>query len=785
MNFMKYDLGKENFKNWIVCENDFSDKYLGKCESIMCLGNGYLGLRSSTEEKYVGETRNMFVAGTFNKFEDEVTELPNVADLVEINIYINGKRFNLIEGTVKNYKRYLNLKTGELTREFIWSTEENKDIKFEFKRFVSLDNLHVIGQRVTIIPLEKDITIKIQSGINGQVSNTGAQHFMEGDKRVYDGKFIQYTETTTESKIDFVLNTTHNFEINNKEVNPKSLVAMDRRKVYYNYEIDVKANEEYKIEKISNVYTSRDRECENLSYEELKETSLNNIKEISKIGYDKLQNQSANAWEDKIWSKSNITIESENDYEQLAIRFAQYHLVVMTPAHDNRMNIGAKGLSGEGYKGHTFWDTEIFMLPYFIYNDPKTARSLLEYRYLTLNGARKKAKENGYEGAQFPWESAWLEDGEVTPVWGAADIVTGEPTKIWTGFIEIHVTSDVVYGTWHYYNVTKDQDFMDKCGYEIIFDCATFWQSRLEWNTDKNIYEINGVIGPDEYKEHVNNNAFTNYTAKWNLDLAMTYYNELKENRCELFNSLNEKLNLDENFKKWSDKVNKIYLPKPNEDNVIPQDDTYLTREIIDLTKYKNQENIGTFFNDYNMEQANNIQVSKQADIMVLFLLLEDLFSEEVKKANWDYYEPKTLHDSSLSLSTHCTLANDLGDSNLAYKLFKKACDIDLGPNMKTSDAGIHGASLGGVWQCVVNGFGGVRMINGNLRINPSLPKTWKKLSFPLNWHGDVLNICIENNTLTVINTTNKNKEIKFIHKNEEYTLKQQIAIDLKEKIFA
>ena len=201
---------------------------------------------------------------------------------------------------------------------------------------------------------------------------------------------------------------------------------MDRRKVYYNYDLSVKENETLAIEKISNVFTSRDKECEKISYEELKEFSLENIKKECIIGYEKLQAKSANAWEDKIWSKCNIKIDSQNDYEQLAIRFAQYHLVVMTPAHDNRMNIGAKGLSGEGYKGHTFWDTEIFMLPYFIYTDPKVAKSLLEYRYLTLAGARKKAKENGYEGAQFPWESAWLEDGEVTPEWGSADVITGK-----------------------------------------------------------------------------------------------------------------------------------------------------------------------------------------------------------------------------------------------------------------------------------------------------------------------------------------------------------------------
>lgn len=779
MTFMKYDLGVGEYKNWVICENSFDNRTLGKSESIMCLGNGYLGLRSATEECYVGETRDMLIAGTFNKFDEEVTELPNAADLTQIDIYINGEIFNLIQGEISDYSKSLNLKTGELKRGFVWSNKNSGKIKFEFKRFVSLKNLHLIGQYITITPLEKDIDIKIKSGINGQVSNTGAQHFSEGDKRVYEGKYIQYTQKTIESKIDFVLNTTHKFKLNEEEITPDAIVAMDRRKVFYNYDLSVQSMKTFTIEKVSNVFTSRDKECEKLCYDELKEYSLQNIKDECIKGYDTLKLESKKAWDENIWSRGNIVINSKDDYEQLAIRFAQYHLVVMTPAHDNRMNIGAKGLSGEGYKGHTFWDTEIFMLPYFIYTDPKVAKSLLEYRYLTLGGARRKARENGYEGAQFPWESAWLEDGEVTPIWGSADIVTGKPEKIWTGFIEIHVTSDVVYGTWHYYNATKDQEFMDNCGYEIIFDCATFWQSRFEWNEEKNIFEINCVIGPDEYKEHVDNNAFTNYTAKWNLYLAIQYYNELKNNRPELFNKLNTKLNLDDNVKKWKEKKEKIYLPKPNEENVISQDDTYLSKEIIDLTKYKNQTNIGSFFKEYNMKQANEIQVSKQADIMVLFLLLEDLFSEEVKKANWDYYEPKTLHDSSLSLSTHCTLANDLGHTDLAYKLFRQACDIDLGPNMKTSDAGIHAASLGGIWQCIVNGFGGVRMINGSLRINPTIPDNWENLEFPINWHGDKLIVKIDKDKLKIENITKNNAHIKFIHKNNEYVLKDKIIIDL------
>jgi len=226
--------------------------------------------------------------------------------------------------------------------------------------------------------------------------------------------------------------------------------------------------------------------------------------------------------------------------------------------------------------------------------------------------------------------------------------------------------------------------------------------------------------------------------------------------------------------------VNKIYLPQPREgDLLIAQDDTYLDLEIIDLTKYKNQENVGLMFKDYNLKQVNKIQVSKQADIMVLFYLLEDLFSAEVKKANWEYYEPKTLHDSSLSLSTHSVLASDMGDKEMAYGLFRKATEIDLGPNMKTSDHGIHAASLGGIWQCVVNGFGGVRMLNGQLRIEPKLPDAWDSLSFRINWHGDLLEVGVKHDEFRLVKATGVNESVEVIHKGEIYVLVDDLVIKL------
>lgn len=775
---MNYNLGKNELENWIFEENAFSANTLGKCEAIMCLGNGYMGMRSTTEEKYLNEVRNLFVSGTFNKFDEyEVTELPNVADVTAIDIKVDGERFSLEFGELKEYSRTLNLKTAELRRELTWVSPKGKEVRFLFKRFISLENLHLICTKLEVTPIGCEIDFEMSSGINAQMSNTGAQHFHEGDRRIYDKKYVQLIQTTTESNIDFVITTVHNVKVGETFLE-NAVMNMDRRKVWLTYKAQLKAGQTLTAEKVSNIFTSRDKELENSNLDKIKEIAVNDLRKESAKRYEKLLVESANKWDKDIWSNYNFELEGENGFDLLAIRFAIYHLTVMTPAHDSRMGIGAKGLSGEGYKGHSFWDTEIFILPFFIYSNPKVAKSLLEYRYKGLEGARKKAAENGYEGAMYPWEAAWPSDGEVTPVWGAVDIVTGKQTKIWSGFIEQHITSDISNAVWQYYMITGDEEFMNSYGYEILFDTARFWISRLEWNEEKQEYHINDVIGPDEYKEHVNNNAFTNYMAKHNIDLAMEYCEKLRNTDVDLYNKLNEKLNLERSMKLWKERVGKIYIPIPNEDGIIAQDDTYLSKEIIDLTKYKNQDKVGSLFLDYNLEQVNNIQVSKQADIMILFYLLEDKFSNEIKKKNYDYYEAKTLHDSSLSLSTHCILANDLGDYDLAYDLFRRATEIDLGPAMNTSDHGIHAASLGGIWQCVVMGFAGVRMLGGKLRVNPKLPKAWNKLKFPIHWKGDVLEIEICNGELTIVSSGDK--EVTLSVYDKEYSFVGNLKVNLK-----
>lgn len=765
---IKYDKGKGKFKNWIVSETEFDINHLAKCESIFCLGNGYMGIRSATEENYVGQHKNTFISGTFNKFSDnEPTELPNVPDLVTIDIFIDNEIFNLTKGKFYNYERKLNIKTAELIRSFKWKNSAGKIFLFSFKRFVSQKNLHLFATKVEIKAVNKNAKIKFRSGINGQVTNSGDQHFIEGVKRIYQDKYIQMLQKTSQSKIDFVFNTTHNFSINNIKKKLKPHFSMARRIVDITYEKSLQKGQTICLEKISNIYTSRDTDSLNKSLLQIKEISLSAIIDNSAKGYDVLFTESKNELL-KIWKQIEIKIEG-NDYTQTIVNFALYHLLMMTPKHDNRCGIGAKGLSGEIYKGHSFWDTEIFILPVFIYLLPKVAKSLLEFRFNSLPGARKKAKENGYSGAMYPWESAWIDDGEATPIWAGADIVTGQTMKCWTGFIEQHISSDIAFAVWQYFKITGDKDFMERYGYEIIFDTAIFWGSRIEWNEKKCKYHIYDVIGPNEYKEHINNDAFTNYMAHWNIEKAIHYCSKLKSENFDVYCRLNKKLSLKKNIKILKDKVDKIFLPPVNNERIIPENDSFLNLSKIDLSKYKNQKNVGSIFKDFNLDQINEIQVCKQASVVMLLYLLNNKFDKETKISNFKYYEPKTLHDSSLSLAIHSILASDVADKPLAYKLFEKASKIDFGQNMDSSNEGIHAASLGGIVQIIICGFAGVRMVGGNLHINPNLPDKFDSIKFSIYWQSNKLEIIITKLDLSIFNHGKEN--VTFYRNNQKYLI--------------
>ena len=732
---IKYNVSGNPF---VIEDDTFDSEYFGKTEVIMALGNGYLGTRSTHEENYPYQIRNTFINGTFNKSTPaEVTELPNFPDVIQLIIKIDGERMDLMRCEYHDYHKQLHMDQALLVRRF--NVDINgKKIETRFERFVSWSNHHLIGSRVALTSSD-DVDVEIISTIDGTQTNSGAMHFTDAYLSIIDENIIFYKTQTTESKIDVNI---HLKSVANQS-HTKIQKHTHRRMAQVSHFYQLQKNKVLSFDRLAVYQTSRD----------LVPVSSDGVKTILNQSYDRLFKDHLQSVKD-YWAQQQIVIDSTDGFNQVTGLFAQYHLKIMTPYHDERLGVGAKGLTGEGYKGHSFWDTEIFIFPYFLYTDPSVARNLLKFRYLGLEKAKEKAQKNGYKGAQFPWEMAWHSDGEVTPEWGAIDVKTGKPTKIWSGFIEQHITSDIIYALIRYLEVTKDFEFLKEHGLEMIFETAIFWATRAEYNGAKDVYEINDVIGADEYKEHINNNAFTNYMAHFNLRTAVEYYDQYKDQPWAKV--VIEKTQWLDYIKQVKEVLENIYLPQPNEEGIIPQDDTYLTLPNLDITPYKAHPQVGTIFHEYSLSQINKLQVSKQADVLMLWHLFPEQFSHETLRKNFIYYESRTLHDSSLSLSTHAVLANQLSEDALAEGLFKKAANIDLGPNMKSSDHGIHAASIGGIWQIIFFGFCGIRLMNESLVIRPKLPKNIQGIMIPVVVSQEKYRLSIRSNEIIIFDKNEK-----------------------------
>lgn len=734
---MKYDAQP---LGWVVAEDVFNAGHIAKCESIFAQGNGYMNLRNALEENYVGQRRGAFIAGTFNKaLPDEVTELPNLPDVTELRLTVNGERFSMETGTTENYCRKLDLRTGETERTLVWTSPAGARLALRLRRFVSLAREHLAAFCAEITALNGPADLVLESGIDSRVTNTGSQHCSEGEKRLVDGSILQLACRTCQSNIPVTIHCTHRFSASPAH----SLPVMERRRFVQRFAFRLEAGATLRMDKLACYCTGRDLtfaafgrmngvEDEQLVLAE----GLSVLRQARARCYEELLEESAARWTD-YWNKNDVRVDSPDPMDQLGLRFALYHLNIMVKRDDPRVGIGAKGMTGEGYKGHSFWDTEMFLLPHYLLTDPPAARTLLEYRWRSLPGAFKKARENDWQGAMFPWESAWLTDGEVTPLFGAADVVTGQSIPILTGMLEHHITADVAWAVWLYYLATGDDDFMEKFGCDLLVNTACFWASRLEWKRDAGRFEICNVIGPDEYKEHVDNNAFTNYLAAENLRVASLVIGRMRRDWPAAWAALSTRHDLPALAADFDAKRQKMYLPCPRpEDGLVPQNDQYLQLEQVDLSRYKAQAGVSSIYEDYSPAQMNKLMVSKQADLVMLLRVMPDLFDPETRRKNFLFYESRTLHDSSLSHGQHCVLAAWMGLDEMALDLYRHAAAIDLGPNPSSSDEGIHSASMGNVWQCAVCGFAGLRWAGEQLVLENHLPASWKSLEFSLEWRG-------------------------------------------------
>jgi kojibiose phosphorylase len=436
--------------------------------------------------------------------------------------------------------------------------------------------------------------------------------------------------------------------------------------------------------------------------------------------------------------------------------------------NDPMVSIAAKALHGEGYKGHVFWDTEIFMLPFFIYVYPQAARTLLMYRYNMLDAARKNATLNGYKGAQYPWESADTGEEE-TPKWGFD--YKGNPVRIWTGDLEHHITADIAFAVWEFFRATEDIEFMLNYGAEVIFETARFWVSRCEYVKELDRYEINNVIGPDEFHEHVDNNAYTNYLAKWNIKKGLELINMLKEKYPEHYYAISNKICLtNEEIEKCKKVEEKIYIPYDKDKKLIEQFEGYFDKKDYVIDKF-DENNMPIWPEGVDITRLGDTQLIKQADVVMLMLLLGEEFDEETKRINYEYYEKRTMHKSSLGPSMYAIMGLKVGDHKNAYQSFMRSANVDLVDNQGNTKEGLHAASAGGTWQVAVFGFGGMEIDKeGILNINPWLPEKWDKLSYKVFWKGNLIEVIVTKEDVSVKKLEGKGN-IKVKVKGKEITL--------------
>jgi kojibiose phosphorylase len=451
----------------------------------------------------------------------------------------------------------------------------------------------------------------------------------------------------------------------------------------------------------------------------------------------------AEAWA-KEWARTDVVIEGD-DEAQLALRFNLFQMLIAAPRHDDRVNIGAKSLSGFGYRGHAFWDTEIFMLPLFTYTAPHIAKNLLNYRHRLLPAARANAQAKGYEGALFPWESADTGE-EVTPAWAPHYSDKTKLVRIWTGDIEIHISADIAYAAHQYWRATGDEEWYAARGAELILDTAKYWASRAEWKAEAGRYEYTDVIGPDEYHEHVDNNAFTNRLAQWNLQTALEALEWLQQHAPERARELVAQLDLSEaRLRQWREVIAKLHLPV-GPDGLIEQFDGYFKRQDVDLRALEPRAQSAQEI--FGIEGCNATQILKQPDVLMLQFLLRDRFSDEAVRVNYAYYDPRTDHTygSSLGPSIMAIMACEVGRPEAAYEHFIRAARADLRDVRGNAKDGIHAASAGGTWQAVVFGFAGLRVRPEGWSVNPRLPSHWKRLAFKFFHRGQLQQVDLRAN---------------------------------------
>lgn len=727
---------------WIIKDNNLDTKCLLKNESIYNVANGYLGVRGNFEEDYPegfqtirGTYINAFYENTpiaygekAYAFPETMQKIVNVTDAQNINIIIDNEKFSLFQGKVKSFERYLDMSVGCYIREIHWESPKGRELKIKITRLASLRYLELFAIHYEIERINFDGEIILESSVNGDVKNfidtgdprvsAGHANILQVDSVTVDKNIIQVLSHANNSGGSIAVTTCHrlntscelHFIKDDKSAEGVFRIPLSNKKVEFT---------KY------NIYTDSRR------YESPRDSGIILLERISAKSFRELLEEQS-SYLRGFWSIADIHVEGDEALQQ-CLRYNMYQLL-QSVGKDSVSNIAAKGLSGEGYEGHYFWDTEIYILPFFTLCCPELAKQLLKYRYTILEHAKKRSRELGHKkGAAYPWRT-----------------ITGEECSSYfpAGTAQYHINGDIAYSYVQYYLATGDMDFIKNFGAEVIFETARIWLEIGHF--DKGFFKIDAVTGPDEYTAIVNNNYYTNVMAKYNLKWASKLYHQLFEEDKELLQHLCKKISLEkEEIHIFERAYTSMYLPYNEDYKINPQDDSFLSKAIWNFEdtpadKYP-------LLLNYHPLTIYRYQVLKQADTVLAHFLAEDEVDFDTIKNSYDYYEKITTHDSSLSSAVYSIMASKVGYYKKAYDYFIETARLDLDDTHGNTKDGLHTANMGGTWMSVVYGFAGLRIKEDCISLNPRLPKEWKGLKFKFLYKGACVSVDIQGNR-TIIN---------------------------------
>lgn len=754
----------EKIDEWKIIQDKIEFEENRLAESIMSLGNGYMGMRGNYEESYSKDShRGSYIAGVWypdktrvgwwkNGYPEYFGKVPNSVNYIGIKVFIDDKELDLATCEVKDFYRELDMKNGVLTRKFI-ANIDNKEIEVNIVRFLSISRKELAVIKYDVKALNFDGKIKFVPYLDSNVANEDSNYEEEFWTGVdsysnnLEGSVVASTKENNFNTPVFTIAANMNIKVNGNidNINHSNSNRYSENEI----EMSISKGEIVGIEKYITIVSTRDYEKSQLIKESKKILDEETIK-----GYETLYKEHCEAW-NKRWETADIKIDGDILAQQ-GIRYNLFQLFSTYYGEDSRLNIGPKGFTGEKYGGATYWDTEAYCLPVYLgVADKQVSKNLLEYRYNQLEPAKTQAKKLGLEGALYPMVT--FNGEECHNEWEIT-------------FEEIHRNGTIVYAIYNYTNYTGDYSYIKERGIDVIVEVARFWASRVHLSTRKDKYMIHGVTGPNEYDNNVNNNWYTNYIAKWCLEYAVENIEKLKSENIEAIIRNNVD---DEDINKWSKIAQNMYLPYDEDLDIIVQHDDFLDKEFIKV-KDLPKENL-PLNQKWSWDKILRSCYIKQADVLQGIYYFGDKFTKEQKKKNFDFYEPYTVHESSLSPSIYSIIASEIDNLEKAYELYSRTARLDLDNYNNDTEDGLHITSMSGAWLAIVQGFAGMRTYNGKLSFSPKLPKGWIGYSFNINYRENNIRISVTQDNIKIENLSGESFEV--IINNKTYIVKDNIEI--------